>query len=155
MINIPSIIIPIIENNEFTNKNLINEIINKKIILFGVPGAFTPTCSEQHFPGFLNSYELFIDKGIDDIYCLSVNDKYVMQSWILSYPDGNKIKGIADGNADLTKILSLSSDKSENHMGVRCKRFAMIIQNTKITKTYIEEKGGLENTSAEFIYKIL
>ena len=86
---------------------------------------------------------------------MSVNDKYVMQSWLSGYSNSNQIKAIADGNAELAKILKLSIDKSENYMGIRCVRFAMIVKNGKITNTYFDKLGHLENTSAEAIYKFL
>ena len=90
-----------------------------------------------------------IHKGIDDIYCLSVNDNYVMSAWLLSYTDGDKIKGIADGNADITKNLNLLSDKSKNFMGMRSTRFAMIVKDNEITQILIEEPGEYKRTSAE------
>lgn len=151
MKKIPSIVVPIIDNGNTTTKNLFELLKNKKIIIFGVPGAFTPTCSEKHLPGFLKLSDQIKKKGIDDIFCLSVNDKFVMQSWLLSYSDGNKIKGIADGNAEITKFLNLLIDKSSNFMGMRCKRFAMIIKNNVIDQIFIEESGKLDLSSAENI----
>lgn len=151
MKKIPSIVVPIIDNGNTTTKNLFELLENKKIIIFGVPGAFTPTCSEKHLPGFLKLSDQIKKKGIDDIFCLSVNDKFVMQSWLLSYSDGNKIKGIADGNAEITKFLNLLIDKSSNFMGMRCKRFAMIIKNNVIDQIFIEESGKLDLSSAENI----
>ena len=83
-IKIPDIKVPIIKNGHSDVSSLSNEFKNKKVVLFAVPGAFTPTCSEQHFPGYIKLYKEIISKGIDDIYCLSVNDKYVMKSWLIS-----------------------------------------------------------------------
>ena len=151
MNQIPKIIVPIISNGETYNKNLFELLLNKKVIIFGVPGAFTPTCSEKHLPGFLRLSEQIKSKGINDIYCLSVNDKFVMQSWLISYSDGKKIKGIADGNAEVTLSLDLLSDKSSNFMGMRCLRFAMIVENNNIEKLFIEEPGNLDLSSAENI----
>ena len=121
------------------------------MIIFGVPGAFTPTCSEQHLPGFIKLSDQIKKKGIDDIFCLSVNDKFVMQSWLLSYSDGNKIKGIADGNAEISQSLEVINDQSANFMGLRCIRFAMIVDNNIIIDTFLEEPGKLEVSSAESI----
>ena len=151
MKKIPSIIVPIVHNNESINKNLYEFLKNKKVIIFGVPGAFTPTCSEKHLPSYLKLGDQIKEKGINDIFCLSVNDRFVMQSWLISYADGYKIKGIADGNAEITKSLGLISDKSSNFMGLRCTRFAMIVDNNNITNTFIEEPGKLEKTSANNI----
>ena len=151
MKQIPSIVVPIIDNGKATTKNLFELLEPKKIIIFGVPGAFTPTCSEQHLPGFLKLSDQIKQKGIDDIFCLSVNDKFVMQSWLLSYSDGNKIKGIADGNAEISQSLEVTSDKSSNFMGLRCTRFAMIVDNNAVIEIFIEEAGKLDVSSAENI----
>ena len=113
---IPSIIVPIIEKGKSINKNLFDCLKNKKVVIFGVPGAFTPTCSEKHLPGFLKLSEAIKAKGVDEIYCLSVNDAFVMSSWLLSYTDGDKINGIADGNGEISTLLNVSSDKSANFM---------------------------------------
>ena len=100
---IPSIELPIIKNGLSSNYVLSKITANKKIIIFGVPGAFTPTCSEKHLPGFINLIDQFKTKGIHDIYCLSVNDAFVMKAWLGLYSKGYLIKGIADGNADFVK----------------------------------------------------
>lgn len=151
MKKIPSIKLPIIDNGLLSNHVLSEITTNKQIIIFGVPGAFTPTCSEKHFPGFINLSEQFMKKGIDDIYCLSVNDAFVMKSWIGSYPKGNLIKGIADGNAEFSNLMELSYDYSGNFMGTRCKRFALIANKNNILKLFVEEKGELSISSAENI----
>jgi peroxiredoxin len=153
MKKIPQIVVPIIDNGNAILNNLFELLINKKVIIFGVPGAFTPTCSEKHLPGFLKLSDKIKNKGIDDIFCLSVNDKFVMQSWLLSYSNGNNIKGIADGNAEISKALEVTSNKSANFMGLRCTRFAMIINDNNIMKTFIEEPGRLETSSAENVLK--
>ena len=147
--NIPDIKVPIIKNGISTTRSLKDEFKNKKIILFGVPGAFTPTCSEKHFPGYIKLYNSFIRKKIDDIYCLSVNDQYVMKSWLISYSDDHKIIGIADGNAEITKYYNLLTDKLKNFMGYRSARFAMFIDNGLIKSLKIEQPGELRVSSAE------
>ena len=146
---IPVIKVPIIKksNTEIIPLNL--EFKEKKILLFAVPGAFTPTCSEQHFPEYIKLYDKFKAKGIDEIYCLSVNDKHVMKSWLISYSENHNIIGIADGNAEITKYFNLVSDKTKSHMGLRSERFAMFIENNKIIKVYVEEPGELKVSSAE------
>ena len=143
--------VPIIKKGMSSISSLKNEFINKKTILFGVPGAFTPTCSEKHLPGYIKLYNSFINKKIDDIYCLSVNDEHVMKSWLLSYSDGEMIKGIADGNAEITKYFDLISDKTKNYMGYRSRRFAMIIEKNVITSKFIENDGEYNVSSAEYI----
>ena len=146
---IPSIKVPIIQKGIVSKVILSDELKDKKIIMFGVPGAFTPTCSEKHMPSYIKLHGQFSDKGIDDIYCLSVNDNFVMSAWLLSYTGGDKIIGIADGNADIAKNLDLISDKSKNFMGMRSLRFAMIVKDNEIKEILIEEPGEYKKTSAE------
>ena len=146
---IPSIKVPIIQKGIVSKVILSDELKNKKIIMFGVPGAFTPTCSEKHMPSYIKLHNEFVAKGVDDIYSLSVNDEYVMQAWLLSYTEGDKILGIADGNGEVSKNLNLLVDKSANFMGMRCSRFAMIVQDNNIEELLIETPGEYKETSAE------
>jgi peroxiredoxin len=146
---IPSIKVPIIQKGIVSKVNLSDELKDKKIIVFGVPGAFTPTCSEKHMPSYIKLHNEFLAKGIDDIYCLSVNDEYVMQAWLLSYTEGDKILGIADGNGEVSKTLDLLVDKTVNYMGMRSTRFAMIIRDNSIHELLIEKPGEYKETSAE------
>ena len=146
---IPSITVPIIQKGIVSKVILSNKLKDKKIIMFGVPGAFTPTCSEKHMPSYIKLHNEFVAKGIDDIYCLSVNDEYVMQAWLLSYTEGEKILGIADGNGDVSNNLGLLVDKTANYMGTRSKRVAMSIRDNNIDELLIEEPGEYKKTSAE------
>ena len=146
---IPSITVPVINKGITSKVILSDELKGKKVIIFGVPGAFTPTCSEKHMPSYIKLHTQLIDKGIDDIYCLSVNDSFVMNAWLLSYTDGNKIIGIADGNGEVAKSLDLLTDKSKNYMGMRSVRFAMIVIDNIIQEKFIEESGEYQKTSAE------
>ena len=152
---IPAIKVPVIKNGVTSKVFLSDELKEKKIIIFGVPGAFTPTCSEKHMPSYIKLYQQLIDKGIDDVYCLSVNDNYVMNAWLLSYSNGVKIIGIADGNGDIAKELNLLTDKSKNYMGMRSTRFAMIVNNNLIEKLFIEEPGEFNVSSAENLLNYL
>ena len=149
---IPDIKVPIIKNGTSNIISIKDEFKNKKIILFGIPGAFTPTCSEEHFPGYIKLYEKIIKKGVDDIYCLSVNDKYVMKSWLISYSEDHKILGIADGNSQIANYFDLISDKTKNYMGHRCSRFAMIVIDNVIQELKIERPGELKVSSAISIF---
>ena len=146
---IPSIKVPVIKKGVTSKVILSDELKGKKVIMFGVPGAFTPTCSEKHMPSYIKLHKQIIDKGIDAIYCLSVNDDFVMNAWLLSYSDGDKIIGIADGNGDISKNLNLLVDKSKNYMGMRSTRFAMIVIDNNIHEIFIEEPGEYQKTSAE------
>ena len=149
--NIPDIKVPIIKNGIDKISSLLNEFENKKIILFGVPGAFTPTCSEKHLPDYINSFNLLQNKGISDIYCLSVNDKHVMKAWLISHNNSKNIIGIADGNAEITKYFELQEDKSKNYMGLRSSRFAMIVFNNNVKKIFIEKPGEYKVSSPDNI----
>ena len=152
---IPAIKVPVIKNGATSKVFLSDELKEKKIIIFGVPGAFTPTCSEKHMPSYIKLYQQLIDKGIDDVYCLSVNDDYVMSAWLLSYSNGDKIIGIADGNGEIAKELDLLTDKSKNYMGMRSTRFAMIVNNNLIERLFIEEPGEFNVSSAENLLNYL
>ena len=152
---IPQIEVPILEKGITSNVIIAEELKDKTVIIFGVPGAFTPTCSEKHMPSFIKLHQQLISKGIDDIYCLSVNDKFVMNAWLLSYADGDKIIGIADGNGEICQNLNLIVDKSKNFMGMRSKRFAMIVKNNIIQNTYVEEPGEYKVSSAEHLLTVL
>ena len=152
---IPAIEVPVIQKGITSKVNLSSELNNKKVIIFGVPGAFTPTCSEKHMPSYIKLHQQFINKGIDDIYCLSVNDSFVMNAWLLSYTDGDKIIGIADGNGDISHNLNLLVDKSKSFMGKRSTRFAMIVDDTIIQNTFVEEPGEYKVSSAEHLLTVV
>ena len=148
---IPPIIVPIINKGIISKVILSDELKNKKVIIFGVPGAFTPTCSEKHMPSYIKYYQQLSEKGVEDIYCLSVNDEFVLSAWLLSYSETDKIKGIADGNGDIAKSLNLLVDKSANYMGMRSTRFAMIVENNIIQELFVEQPGEYNLTSAEYL----
>ena len=152
---IPHIEVPILEKGITSNVIIAEELKDKTVIIFGVPGAFTPTCSEKHMPSFIKLHQQLISKGIDDIYCLSVNDKFVMHAWLSSYANGDKIIGIADGNGEICQNLNLIVDKSKNFMGMRSKRFTMIVKNNFIQKIFIEEPGEYRVSSAEHLLTVL
>lgn len=121
---------------------------NRKLVLFSVPGAFTPTCSEQHLPGFVEHYRAFKDKGVD-VACVSVNDKFVMQAWAQSrnVPEGMWM--IADGNGDLVEALGLASDFSAYGMGKRGQRFAIYAEGGVVRAVEVEAPGEFRVSSAE------
>lgn len=120
----------------------------KKVAIFGVPGAFTPTCSAKHLPGFVTNADALKAKGIDTIACVSVNDAFVMGAWGKDQGVGDKVKLLADGSAAFAKATGLELDLTAKGLGVRCQRFAMVVDNGVVKSLHIDE-GTFEKTSAE------
>ncbi|KMZ63899.1 putative Peroxiredoxin [Zostera marina] len=127
----------------------------KKIVLFGVPGAFTPTCSMKHVPGFIESAEELKSKGVDEILCISVNDPFVMKAWAKSFPENKHVKFLADGSGKYTHALGLELDLSDKGLGLRSRRFALLIDNLKVKVANVEEGGLFTISGAEEILKAL
>lgn len=123
---------------------------NKKVVLFSVPGAFTPTCSARHLPGFVDSADQLFDAGVDTIACVAVNDVFVMNAWGKS-ADADKLLMLADGNAEFALSLGLELDASGFGMGLRSQRFALIAEDGVVTGLYIEGPGEFHVSSAEYI----
>jgi len=123
---------------------------DRKVVLFGVPGAFTPTCSAAHLPGFRDRAEEFKARGVDEIAVTSVNDVFVMDAWAKSADAGAKITFLADGNGDFANALGLSLDLTERGLGVRSQRYAMLVEDGVVRKVNIEPAPGkAEASSAE------
>jgi peroxiredoxin len=120
----------------------------KTVVMFGVPGAFTPTCSNKHLPGFVEKADAFKAKGVDDIVCMAVNDPFVMKIWGEQSGVGEKVTMLPDGNAELTAALDLGMDGTGAGLGQRCKRFAMVVEDGTVKKVSVDDKG-LTETSAE------
>ena len=122
----------------------------RKAVLFAVPGAFTPTCSARHLPGYVERFEQFRSRGID-VFCMAVNDPFVMQAWgkAQSVPDG--LLMLSDGNGDLTRALGLEMDASGSGMGMRSRRFALYVDNGIVRAVHVEEPGNFEVSSAEYV----
>ncbi len=127
----------------------------KKVVLFAVPGAFTPTCSAKHLPGFVEHAAAIKAKGVDAIVCLSVNDAFVMGAWGKSAGVTDDITMVADGSAALTKAMGLELDLVARGMGVRSQRFALIAVDGKVTTLNIEAPGDFQVSSAEAIIAAL
>lgn len=123
---------------------------DKKVVLFAVPGAFTPGCSNTHLPGYVVLADKIKAKGVDAIVCLSVNDAFVMSAWGKSQ-NADELLMVADGNADFTKAIGLESDASSFGMGIRSKRYAMIIENGKVTHLAVEPPRSIDESGAEKI----
>ncbi len=114
----------------------------KKVVLFGVPGAFTPTCSNNHLPGYLENHDAILARGVDKIAVVAVNDHHVMTAWARFTGGEGKIDFLADGNGDFVKALGLDIDLSVGGLGLRSKRFSMIVEDGKVTALNIEDLPG-------------
>lgn len=126
----------------------------RKLVLFAVPGAFTPTCSAKHLPGYIQLSDAFTAKGYD-VACLSVNDAFVMSAWAKSQDAPESMTMIADGNAEFTKALGLELDATPFGMGLRAKRFALIADDGKVTHLFVEAPGEFSVSSAESVLAAL
>ncbi|MDG2244426.1 MAG: peroxiredoxin [Rhodospirillaceae bacterium] len=122
---------------------------DKRAVLFAVPGAFTPTCSARHLPGFIEKADAFLDAGVDLIACVSVNDAFVMAAWAARQKAGESISMIADGNGAFAQALGLDQDMSARGMGCRSRRFALVVNNGTVEHLFVESPGGYGVSSAE------
>ena len=127
----------------------------KKVVVFALPGAFTPTCSAKHLPGFIQNADAIHQKGVDAIACVSVNDAFVMGAWGDQQHAGDKVMMLADGNGDFTRALGLDMDASRFGMGQRSQRFAMVVDNGVVKTLDVEEPGAFAVSSAEHVMKQL
>jgi peroxiredoxin (alkyl hydroperoxide reductase subunit C) len=123
----------------------------KKVVLFAVPGAFTPTCSAKHLPGFVQNAEAILAKGADCIVCMAVNDPFVMAAWGKDQEVEGKITMLADGSGAFTKAMGLELDLVARGLGVRSQRFALIADNGKVTYLAVEPPGGFDVSRAESV----
>ena len=127
----------------------------KKVVLFALPGAFTPTCSAKHLPGFVQNAEGLRAKGIDSIACLSVNDAFVMGAWGKDQKVGDKVMMLGDGSGEFSNAMGLTMDLTKNGMGVRSQRYAMIVQDGVMKDLFVEKPGAFEVSAAENVLKHL
>ena len=149
---IPAVTVKTSDMKDITTDELFG---GKKVVIFAVPGAFTPTCSEQHLPGYITHADAIRAKGVDSILCVSVNDAFVMGAWAKDRGAGDAVRMVADGNGDFTKALGLEMDGSGIGFGLRCQRFAAIIDDGTVTKLAVEEPMKFEVSAAEAILAAL
>ena len=136
--------------NSFKVSDLVK---GKKIVIFGLPGAYTPTCSAKHVPGYLANYDQLKAGGVDEIWCISVNDAYVMGAWGRDQKATGKIRMMADGNAEFTKMLGLEADLTGGGMGLRMKRNSMLVDDGVVKQLNIEAPRKFEVSDAETMLK--
>ena len=145
---IPNSEIFVLENGEPTKKNIGELLNNKKVIIFGLPGAYTSVCSAKHLPGYVNNIGKFKQKGIDQIICISVNDPFVMNAWGKENNVGDKILMIGDPFLSFTKAIGAEVDKSGRGLGIRSNRYTMLVDNLNVIKIQEEKDTGLCEISA-------
>jgi len=134
----------------------INELCSgKKVVLFAVPGAFTPTCSVQHLPGFIENSQALKDKGADVVACISVNDPFVMSAWGADRGVGENVMMLSDGNCEFTSAIGLEMDGSGFGLGTRSQRYAMVIDDGVVSALNVEAGPGLDVSSAESILELI
>lgn len=127
---------------------------DRRMVMFAVPGAFTPTCSERHLPGYVDKFDEFNARGIE-VACLAVNDPFVMQAWGRSLDVPRGLRLLADGNGDFTRALGLEMDGSAYGMGLRAKRFALYAEDGVVRKLFVEAPGEFKVSSAEYVLENL
>ena len=127
----------------------------KKIAIFGLPGAFTPTCSAKHVPSYMNNRDKLLAKGVDEIWCFAVNDAFVMDAWARDQKAYGKIRFIADGSGEYTKKLGLDLDLNARGLGTRCQRFSMVVDDGVVKSLNVEAPGKFEVSDAETMLKQL
>ena len=154
--NIPNSEIFVLENGEPTKKNIEELLKSKKVVIFGLPGAYTSVCSAKHLPSYVNMYQQYKNKGIDHIICVSVNDPFVMNAWGKENDVGDKIIMMGDPFLNFTKAIGAEVDKSARGLGVRSNRYTMLVENMKVIKLQEEkDTSSCEISAAENFFKLI
>ena len=148
--------LPNVEFNMLTaegEQNISIDVVfaGRKVVLFAVPGAFTPTCSAAHLPGYLDHFDAIKAKGVDTIVCTAVNDVHVMKAWAKHAGAEGKITMLADGNGTFARACGLESDKTASGMGLRSKRYSMVVENGVVMQLNVEDKPGVNVSGADTI----
>ena len=146
--NLPSEEIFVLEGGEPIKKSIEEYTKGKKVIIFGLPGAYTSVCSAKHLPGYVKNIDAFKSKGIDHVICMSVNDPFVMSAWGKEHNVGDKIVMAGDPFLTFTKSIGADVDKSARGLGIRSNRYTMLVENGKVTKLQEEEDTGACEISA-------
>jgi glutaredoxin/glutathione-dependent peroxiredoxin len=138
--------------NKISSSDLFKD---KTMVVFAVPGAFTPVCSARHLPGYVENVAKFKAIGVDEIVCISVNDPFVMHAWAKDQNINDEVLMLADGNADFTKSIGLEMDATSFGMGARSERYAMVVEDSVVQYLFVEKPGEFEVSSAQFILEQL
>ena len=153
--SIPSMAVTVATANGPTETTTDAIFGGKTVVLFGVPGAFTPTCTARHLPGFIENAAAFADKGVDTVACLAVNDAFVLQAWSKEQAAGDGVQMLADGSGLLTRAMGLEFDLTSRGMGVRSQRFVLVARNGKVAHIAVEKPGELDVSRAESVLATL
>lgn len=132
-------------------QDVLPQVAGKKIVIFGVPGAFTPLCSARHLPGYVEQHAALKAKGVDEVWCMAVNDAFVMAAWGREQKAAGKVRMMADGSAEYARKLGLDRDLTAGGMGVRCFRFAMIVDDGVVRYIGVEASGKFEVSNVEAV----
>ncbi len=151
---VPEMDLQVMDGNSVENISTAKIFGGKKVVLFALPGAFTPTCSKAHLPGYVVRADEILAKGVDQIACLSVNDAFVMDAWGKSQ-NAEEILMLADGSAKFTETVGLQLDLVDRGLGIRSDRYAMIVEDGVVTALNHEEPGAFEVSDADTILKLL
>jgi peroxiredoxin len=135
------------------NWNVADLTKGKRIVIFGLPGAFTPTCSAKHVPGYVANHDQLKQKKVDEVWCVAVNDAFVMGAWGKDQKAGGKVRMMADGSAIFTKALGLEMDLTGRGMGVRSQRYSMLVEDGVVKKLNVEQPGKFELSDADSMLK--
>ena len=152
---IPSVMLKTMTKDGMKDVKTDELFAGKKVALFAVPGAFTPTCSAKHLPGFVDKASQIKAKGVDAIVCTAVNDAFVMDAWGKAQNVGDKVMMVADGSADFAKALGLEFDLGPRGLGMRSQRYSMVVENGVVKKLNLENAGAFEVSDADTLLKQL
>jgi peroxiredoxin len=152
---IPSVTLKVVTPEGVKDVKADEYFAGKKVVLFAVPGAFTPTCSAQHLPGFIEHADALRKKGVDEIACLSVNDAFVMGAWAKDRSAGSRVTMLADGNGDFTRAVGLELDGSKFGMGLRSQRYALVADDGVVEHLAVEQPAKFEVSKAEAVLAAL
>tara|TARA_Y100001951_G_C11290267_1_gene271647 strand:- start:1298 stop:1795 length:498 start_codon:yes stop_codon:yes gene_type:complete len=139
--NLPDVNMPVRVDGDFVLLNTTEQFAGKRVVIFALPGAFTPTCSSFQLPGFETMFSKFQEKGVDEVYCLSVNDSFVMNSWFEAQGVQN-VRPLPDGNGEFTELVGASVKKANLGFGVRSWRYAMVVNDNVVEHVFAEEGFG-------------
>ena len=148
---VPDISVQTFEHNEIRDISVARLAQNGRLVLFAVPGAFTPACSARHLPGFMDAADSFKARGVDILACIATNDAFVMAAWGAVNGVGGRIKMLGDGNGAFTRAMGLLTDAQAFGMGMRSHRYAMVADRGRVTQLFVDEPGAFEVSAAPYV----